>query len=505
MKPGSEVSTWELFEDANLKNDLLFNPYDSKNLANNIGDEIENELEHNSIWQDISTFLVNCKYKQLKDSNITKNDQIFTLNLNIRSLHKHIDSLSENILLLQKYDILCFCETNCDVDKLPNGLDSVLLDGFFEPIHQAPYRTTNKGGGLAIYVNKSVCNEDEIKKLKIEIDPPDPNGEFLLIKINNCKNTGKTVIIGNVYRSPSRKTQKFVDLYEEVLQTLDKHKSKHIIISGDFNIDLIKHESDHFSQNLLDAAFKYGFVQTISRPTRVTDRTYTLIDHIYCNMISKVITSSIFTLDITDHLATSLTVSLDPNFDNSLQSNEGAKNTDSITGEFRIINEANSQKFHELITEEHWDLPEGLDAQQQFDEFNKIYISHYNNAFPLKTERVRCKKERLDPKPWILPWLEEASDRKNRLYFVWVKNPTDTNHEKYKKMKKFVDKHVKKAKAKYYEKYFTEHKNNSKKKRISVTKLIDKNGNNIKSPQQISEKFNDYFVNIAENLKSKIS
>ena len=34
------------------------------------------------------------------------------------------------------------------------------------------------------------------------------------------------------------------------------------------------------SQNLLDTAFKYGFAETISRPTHVTDRLYTLIDHI---------------------------------------------------------------------------------------------------------------------------------------------------------------------------------------------------------------------------------
>ena len=85
-------------------------------------------------------------------------------------------------------------------------------------------------------------------------------------------------------------------------------------------------------------------------------------------------------------------------------------------------------------------------------------------------------------------------------------------------MKKFVEKHFKKAKAKYYEKYFTEHKNNSKKqweminsllkrkkKKISVTKLIDEDGKNINSPQEISEKFNDYFANIAGNLKSKMN
>ena len=35
-------------------------------------------------------------------------------------------------------------------------------------------------------------------------------------------------------------------------------------------------------------------------------------------------------------------------------------------------------------------------------------MNHYKTAFPLKSEQVRRKKERLDPKLWILPWLEEA-------------------------------------------------------------------------------------------------
>ena len=71
-------------------------------------------------------------------------------------------------------------------------------------------------------------------------------------------------------------------------------------------------------------------------------------------------------------------------------------------------------------------------------------MNHYNTAFPLNTERVRRKKERVDPKPWILPWLEEACDRKNRLYHDWVNDPTRENDEKYKKMKTFVEKHIKK-------------------------------------------------------------
>jgi len=84
-------------------------------------------------------------------------------------------------------------------------------------------------------------------------------------------------------------------------------------------------------------------------------------------------------------------------------------------------------------------------------------------------------------------------------------------------MKKFVEKHIKLAKGKYYKKYFEQHKDNSrkqwsminellnrKKKQISVSKLHGTSGEIINTPLAISEKFNEYFSNIAADLKSKI-
>ena len=154
--------------------------------------------------------------------------------------------------------------------------------------------------------------------IDLELDPLDLSGEFLFIKLANCKKSGKTLIVGNVYRSPSNNSQNFINSYDEVLNKLGKYKSKHIIISGDFNIDLIKHETDTFSQNLLDVASKYGLLQVISRPTRITDHSATLLDHIYSNMFAKILTSGVITLNITDHLATAITISLGDNFDRNL-------------------------------------------------------------------------------------------------------------------------------------------------------------------------------------------
>ena len=132
----------------------------------------------------------------------------------------------------------------------------------------------------------------------------------------------------------------------------------------------------------------------------------------YC----KILTSSVITLDITDHLATTVTISLDGNFDSSLYRRNAHENNDKVRADFRIFNEANLQKFEELIASEHWNVPEELNADEQYTFFLEIYTKHYNDAFPLTKDRVRRKRERVDPKPWILPWLEEVCDLNCRQY-----------------------------------------------------------------------------------------
>ena len=66
-------------------------------------------------------------------------------------------------------------------------------------------------------------------------------------------------------------------------------------------------------------------------------------------------------------------------------------------------------------------------------------------------------------KPWILPWLENAIDRKQRMYHKFVKTPISENDAIYKKLEKFCDKHVDIAKKGYYKKFFNLDKDNSRK------------------------------------------
>ena len=53
-------------------------------------------------------------------------------------------------------------------------------------------------------------------------------------------------------------------------------KNCYAILMGDFNIDMLSTENNR-RNNLFDS---YGFTQLIKEPTRVTDKTATLLDHI---------------------------------------------------------------------------------------------------------------------------------------------------------------------------------------------------------------------------------
>ncbi len=264
---------------------------------------------------------------------------------------------------------------------------------------------------------------------------------------------------------------------------------------------------------------KYGFIQVVSRPTRITDHSVTLIDHVYSSDVYNTLSCNVLTLDISDHLATLTTPSLGGHSSHKVEfPNSFSSDRTEAQIEHRLFNEANNLTFKHLIEEESWDevfFHGGADAQ--YDKFCEIYTKHYNSAYPIKSKRVRRKNERRDPKPWALPWHEDAFARKQKLYHISVEKPTIANITTYKKMNKFCEKHKNRAKQKYYKKYFDKYKENSRKQWQMINELLNRktrnsepiklkgeDGNIISSSAEVANSFNDYFSNIASNIKSHI-
>ena len=83
-------------------------------------------------------------------------------------------------------------------------------------------------------------------------------------------------------------------------------------------------------------------------------------------------------------------------------------------------------------------------------------------------------------------------------------------------MKLFVAKHIRKSKAKYYADYSKRYSNDGRKQWQIINKVLNKQAKNrgsisklingeetITDPAKIAEKFNNFFCNIAQNLRMR--
>ena len=74
---------------------------------------------------------------------------------------------------------------------------------------------------------------------------------------------------------------------------------------GDYNIDLLKDNSDRPTHDYLYFVYSHYLVPSILFPTRITEKSTTIIENILTNSDNE-ITTRILVTDITDHFPTIL-------------------------------------------------------------------------------------------------------------------------------------------------------------------------------------------------------
>ena len=108
------------------------------------------------------------------------------------------------------------------------------------------------------------------------------------------------VVVNCIYRTPGSPIDTFCENLE--LNLNDVKSIKTIFMCGDFNINLLKHETHNTTKQFLDKMHSLGLYPLIDKPTRVTDSSTALIDNIFTNELRFNLTSGIMFNDITDHL-----------------------------------------------------------------------------------------------------------------------------------------------------------------------------------------------------------
>ena len=167
----------------------------------------------------------------------------------------------------------------------------------------------------------------------------------------------------------------------------------------DLNIDLLKHEHHSNTKNFLDLMYSLGFYPLIDKPTRITDISATLIDHIFINELRHNITCGILFIDISDHL---------PIF--AICEYQIRRNTKMDTQYTRVINKDTITLLIQDLSLQSWDDISNLyDVNQAYDLFLNKCKGLFNKHCPIK--RI-SQKSNSYKKPWFNKGLIRACAKK---------------------------------------------------------------------------------------------
>jgi len=212
----------------------------------------------------------------------------FLVHVNVRSLQKNLEPLT---LLLSELNypshFIAITETKINKDTGLNSAPNIPGYSF------AHSDTQYAAGGVAIYTKDTILYvvRHDISEILTEAE------SLWLEDILNGKKTAISVI----YRHPAPQYDSFTKELENILHNLNDKKVTYYIC-GDFNINLLQHESSQQVKNYTNLMLAYNCTQLITRPTRITDHSATLLDHVYTSNSKMPVQPGIILSDLSDHL-----------------------------------------------------------------------------------------------------------------------------------------------------------------------------------------------------------
>ena len=232
----------------------------------------------------------NCTYEELKKDIRYDSSDLSVIQFNIRGLMSKLGDLNHiltNSFSSNHPDVVLLCETWLS-DKSPkpaiNGYNIERTD-----------RLNKEGGGVAILVSTR-CKYKRRKDLEQENSP---SFESCFIELENWKSN---LIIGSVYRPPNTDPCNFIKIFNNISNICTTQK-KCLLLGLDHNLDLLKADQHKPTQLFLETIYEVGMIPMITKPTRISSTTATLIDNILVDQrLTHISTSGVLIDNASDHL-----------------------------------------------------------------------------------------------------------------------------------------------------------------------------------------------------------
>ena len=164
---------------------------------------------------------------------------------------------------------------------------------------------------------------------------------------------------------------------------------------GDYNIDLTSsvhlknpntsaHENNCTNNNkFLDILSTYALSPCISKPTRITPTSSTLIDNIFTNTINKDSLSGVFYYDISDHLPIFL-ISMQLRSNNKIKAKTMTHRKESIENIAALKSELEKEQWLDIFEENN--------VNTAYEKFINKLKQYYDKNIPLLSYNQETKK-----------------------------------------------------------------------------------------------------------------
>jgi hypothetical protein len=419
-----------------------------------------------------------------------------TLHINIQSLSAKFDELKLLLATLQergiKIDYVLICETFLHDEN--NHLFEIPGYNFIQR-----NRKHMRRGGVAMYVNESIqfkLRED----IAIFVE-----GEFESIFIETS-NTLHNTIVGEIYRVPNSNIALSLERFDTILSMLSSNQN--VILGTDQNLNLLRSDTHAPTAELLNTMFAHSLVPTITKPTRITHTSATLIDNIYIKFDSNSkVSSGIILTDISDHL---------PIFSFLYCTKKKTKPCESLIFEHRPLTQNTINQITAAIEHIDWSYLNGFDTNDAFLKFTDRLNEITDLYAPIKRVKVPPKYIKRDP--WMTCGLMTSSRTCTRLYRKCLnKSRTDLSFKLFIKYRNMYNAIKRKAKQLYYTQIFDKYKYDIRNTwktinsvtgrtndKTSVSQIFKINERTTTSASIISDHFCDYFSKIGPQYANDI-
>ena len=212
-----------------------------------------------------------CEYTDLNDNVLQAmvlpgNTKFNVLHVNIRSFHKNSDSLLMLLKHLKSKGIVIHVIGLCET---PTTEASATLKNY-QVVSKT--RTDKTGGGVSLLVHNKL-------KLSKMIDLPfNESCEAIGASLLFCN---QYIFVSEIYRPPNTSDPLFLESLREIICKSRQYKTR--FLCGDFNYNLLKLHLHKYTNNFVSTLIDNEFVPFVSKPTRITHKTSTLIDNIAVN------------------------------------------------------------------------------------------------------------------------------------------------------------------------------------------------------------------------------